>query len=187
MHARPHLPAAVVSAEDAPAFWRVGILWNISLSAATTAGEFTRLDQTMARGAGAPPHVHERYDEGFFIIEGAVEYTVGEGDDEQTILAEDGAAPRVRGPVRDGARPELLHPGRLRREHLHARRRQDASSRRKRQERSAGLPHRSGEGGGLPRPDLRTALTVDALTSRRVPWAPTHGCGVSLSGPVGCR
>lgn len=90
MPTRSHLPPTVVSAEDAPAFWRVGILWNISLSAATTAGEFTMMDQTMPQGSGAPPHVHERYDEGFFIIEGAVEYTVGE--EECVIVAEDGAA-----------------------------------------------------------------------------------------------
>lgn len=126
---QPHLPASVISAEDAPAFWRVGILWNISLSAETTAGEFTMMDQTMPQGSGAPPHIHERYDEGFFIIQGAVEYTVGQGDHEQTILGEDGAAvldppghpPRLRGQDRDGARPELLHARRLRREHLHAR------------------------------------------------------------------
>ncbi len=92
MSYRPHLPASLISAEDAPAFWRVSILWNISLSAETTAGQFTMMDQTMPQGSGAPPHIHERYDEGFFIIQGAVEYTVGQGDEEQTILAEDGAA-----------------------------------------------------------------------------------------------
>jgi quercetin dioxygenase-like cupin family protein len=90
MTARHHLPPSVISAEEAPAFWRVGVLWNISLSAATTAGEFTMMDQTMPQGSGAPPHVHERYDEGFFVIEGAIEYTVGE--EERVVLAEDGAA-----------------------------------------------------------------------------------------------
>jgi hypothetical protein len=59
---RPHLPASVISAEDAPAFWRVGILWNISLSAETTAGEFTMMDQ------------------------------VGHDTEQQTILADAGAA-----------------------------------------------------------------------------------------------
>jgi quercetin dioxygenase-like cupin family protein len=92
MRDRHHLPASVISAEDAPAFWRVGILWNIVLSAETTAGQFTMMDQTMPQGSGAPPHVHERYDEGFFIIEGAVEYDVGDGDEQETILAADGAA-----------------------------------------------------------------------------------------------
>lgn len=92
MSDRPHLPPSVISAEDAPAFWRVGILWNISLSAAATAGEFTMMDQTMPQGSGAPPHIHERYDEGFFIIQGAVEYTIDSGEHQRTVLAEDGAA-----------------------------------------------------------------------------------------------
>ena len=92
MQNRPHLPASVISAADAPPFWRVGILWNISLSAETTAGQFTMMDQTMPQGTGAPPHVHERYDEGFFIIDGAVEYTVADADGEETTLAEAGAA-----------------------------------------------------------------------------------------------
>jgi uncharacterized cupin superfamily protein len=70
----------------------VGILWNISLSAETTAGEFTMMDQTMPGVPGPRPTSNERYDEGFFIIEGAVEYTVGQGDQEQTILDETGAA-----------------------------------------------------------------------------------------------
>lgn len=90
MAQRPHLPPTLTSADQTPAFWRVGILWNISLSAQTTAGEFTMMDQTMPQASGAPPHIHERYDEGFFIIQGAVEYTVG--DDDQVLLAEDGAA-----------------------------------------------------------------------------------------------
>jgi len=68
------------------------ILWNISLSADTTAGEFTLMDQTMPQGAGAPPHVHERYDEGFFIINGTVEYTIADDDGPRTILANDGTA-----------------------------------------------------------------------------------------------
>jgi quercetin dioxygenase-like cupin family protein len=92
MSPRPHLPPAIVAAEDAPAFWRVGILWNVVLSADTTSGQFTMMDQTMPRGSGAPPHIHERYDEGFFIIDGAIEYTVGDGGDQQTTLAEPGAA-----------------------------------------------------------------------------------------------
>ena len=92
MSPRPHLPPSVIAAEDAPAFWRVGILWNIVLSADTTAGEFTMMDQTMPEGSGAPPHVHERYDEGFFIIDGAIEYMIDEGDQQRTVLAEAGAA-----------------------------------------------------------------------------------------------
>lgn len=92
MTERPHLPPTAVSAEDTPSYWRVGILWNVSLSADATAGQFTMMDQTMPKGSGAPPHVHERYDEGFFIIEGEITYTVGAGDDQQTIVAKAGSA-----------------------------------------------------------------------------------------------
>ncbi len=87
-----HLPASAISADDAPAYWLVGLLWNVVLSADTTAGQFTMMDQQMPKDTGAPPHVHERYDEGFFIIEGEVEYTVGAGDDKRTIVARDGGA-----------------------------------------------------------------------------------------------
>lgn len=87
-----HLPPTVMAADDAPAYWLVGLLWNVVLSAETTAGQFTMMDQKMPKDTGPPPHVHERYDEGFFVIEGEVEYTVGAGDEQQTILARDGAA-----------------------------------------------------------------------------------------------
>ncbi len=88
----PHLPPFSVPADEAPAYWLVGVLWNVVLSAAQTAGELTMMDQLMAKGSGPPPHIHERYDEGFFIIEGEVEYVVGAGDEQQTILASDGAS-----------------------------------------------------------------------------------------------
>lgn len=39
------------------------------LPADVTSGEFTMLDQTMPYGTGPPPHVDERYDEGFYILE----------------------------------------------------------------------------------------------------------------------
>ena len=92
MSNHPHLPPTGVSATNAPAFWRVGILWNVTLSADATAGQFTLMDQTMPRGSGAPPHIHERYDEGFFIIDGEVAYTVGDHEDRHTIVAESGGA-----------------------------------------------------------------------------------------------
>jgi quercetin dioxygenase-like cupin family protein len=92
MTSHPHLPPYAVSAEAAPAYWPVGILWNIVLSADATAGQFTMIDQQMPKGSGPPPHIHERYDEGFFIIDGEIEYTVGDGDDRQTITAKAGGS-----------------------------------------------------------------------------------------------
>jgi len=92
MSTQPHLPPLSVSADEAPAYWLVGLLWNVVLSARDTAGQFTMMDQLMPRGSGPPPHIHERYDEGFFIIEGEVEYVVGVGHERRTILAKNGAS-----------------------------------------------------------------------------------------------
>jgi mannose-6-phosphate isomerase-like protein (cupin superfamily) len=86
----PTTAPAVVAADDAPAFWQLGILWNVPLSADTTAGQLSLLDQTMPRGSGPPSHVHERYDEGFFVISGRIRYVVGDSDDE--LVADEGAA-----------------------------------------------------------------------------------------------
>jgi mannose-6-phosphate isomerase-like protein (cupin superfamily) len=66
------------------------------------------------------PHIHERYDEGFFIIDGEIEYTVGAGDDRQTIAAKAGGSVWIpRGTAHactvksEVTRAELLHPRRL--------------------------------------------------------------------------
>jgi mannose-6-phosphate isomerase-like protein (cupin superfamily) len=92
MSPQPHLPPLSVAADDAPAYWLVGVLWNVVLSAENTAGQLTMMDQLMPKDSGPPPHIHERYDEGFFIIEGEVEYVVGVGDEQQTIRAGNGAS-----------------------------------------------------------------------------------------------
>jgi hypothetical protein len=66
MRDRHHLPASVISAEDAPAFWRVGILWNTSRSSQRpralnfyTPGGFDESISMLASPAAAktlPPH-----------------------------------------------------------------------------------------------------------------------------------
>ena len=40
-------------------------------------GVFTMMEQLMPIGNGPPPHVHERYHEVFYIIEGEIEFQVG--------------------------------------------------------------------------------------------------------------
>ncbi|HEX3801250.1 MAG TPA: cupin domain-containing protein [Solirubrobacteraceae bacterium] len=67
----------VTAYEDAPAYWSIGILWNVLISADQSFGAFTLMDQTMPEGAGPPTHMHERMHEGFYIIEGEITYTIG--------------------------------------------------------------------------------------------------------------
>jgi quercetin dioxygenase-like cupin family protein len=90
MSTQPHLPPYILRDEEVPSYWQVGILWNVLLSADVTAGQFTLIDQLMPKDAGPPPHRHERYDEGFHLTDGEIEYTIGDDEDQQVLLAKTG-------------------------------------------------------------------------------------------------
>ena len=50
---------------------------RVKVSAETTDGAFSLIDYATARGwPGPPPHLHERTDEGFFILEGRYRFHV---------------------------------------------------------------------------------------------------------------
>jgi quercetin dioxygenase-like cupin family protein len=80
----------VTAYADAPAYWSIGILWNVLISGDQSFGNFTLMDQTMPEGAGPPSHMHERTHEGFYVLEGEITYTVGQ--DGTQIVAGPGAA-----------------------------------------------------------------------------------------------
>lgn len=151
-HATHHRSRTYHGVCNPPNCVQVGILWNISQSAETTAGEFTMMDQTMPQGTGAPPYVHERYDEGFFIIDGTVEYTIGYENGPRTILAEHGAAVWIplapATPSRSGPRQRALSTSTPRAASTKAspcsppQHRQDAPVPRERRQRPPRLPHR---------------------------------------------
>ena len=69
--------AFAVDYEQAPAYWSIGILWNVLISAERSFGQFTLMDQTMPEGAGPPLLMHERMAEGFYILDGEIRYEVG--------------------------------------------------------------------------------------------------------------
>jgi len=71
------LAPVVVAADDAPAYWNRGALWTVLLAADQTRGEITLIEQLMPQGSGPPLHVHERAAEGFYVIEGQIDVTVG--------------------------------------------------------------------------------------------------------------
>jgi len=89
MTADDHRHAGVVTgrAGISAAYWYRGTLWNVLLSADQTRGEFTLLDQTIPSGFGPPAHVHERQAEGFYILSGELELTVGTREDERVMRA----------------------------------------------------------------------------------------------------
>jgi quercetin dioxygenase-like cupin family protein len=67
-----------VPKNDGEARWWFGCLAVIKTRAADTAGQMTILEITEAPGAEGPLHVHHREDEGFWILEGDVTFTVGD-------------------------------------------------------------------------------------------------------------
>lgn len=63
--------------DSAPSFWADGGVWTVVASADATEGRFTMQDQIMPEGSGPSPHVHERYEEGFYVLDGEITCQVG--------------------------------------------------------------------------------------------------------------
>ncbi|GAB7070997.1 cupin domain-containing protein [Mycobacterium hodleri] len=80
----------VEQAGHSPAYWYRGALWNVLMSADQTLGEITLLEQIVPAGAGPPAHVHERQAEGFYVLSGELEMTIGV--DQQVVRAGAGSA-----------------------------------------------------------------------------------------------
>ena len=67
--------------------WVAGELMTFVVSGAETGGSYALTDSVVPPGGEAPPHVHHREDEAFWMIEGALEITVGN----DTLVAETGS------------------------------------------------------------------------------------------------
>ena len=74
----PPMPALMTGRDTAPAFWMIDILWVPLVECHATGGAFSVIEQWMRKGSGAfVPHVHATCDEWFYVIEGALDMTVG--------------------------------------------------------------------------------------------------------------
>lgn len=76
-----HVPAA-----GGRTFNLLGIPTTAKLAAADTGGAYILAEQTVPPGMGVPPHVHTREDEVFFVLEGEMEFVVGD----QTVMGKAG-------------------------------------------------------------------------------------------------
>jgi quercetin dioxygenase-like cupin family protein len=52
-------------------------VYRMKASGAQTGGLFGLVEVSTPQGSGPPPHVHEREDEAFYVLEGSYEVTVG--------------------------------------------------------------------------------------------------------------
>ncbi|MEQ1942528.1 quercetin 2,3-dioxygenase [Mesorhizobium sp. VNQ89] len=78
--------AFALGAEEGEARWWMGSLAVIKATAAQTGGQFTLVEVTENEGE-TPLHVHHREDETFIVLQGEVEFEVGE----KSIVAGPGA------------------------------------------------------------------------------------------------
>ncbi|MCA1839583.1 MAG: quercetin 2,3-dioxygenase [Actinomycetota bacterium] len=67
-----------VSAGEGEAWWWFGVLAEVKATAATTDGQFTVIEVTVAPGYEGVRHVHHNEDEAFWILEGDVTLEIGD-------------------------------------------------------------------------------------------------------------
>jgi quercetin dioxygenase-like cupin family protein len=58
--------------------WLVGDLIEVMLSAEDTGGAYSMIEETTPPGGGPPPHLHRDEDEALCVLEGEVEFLLGE-------------------------------------------------------------------------------------------------------------
>lgn len=80
------IPPLLASRNKENSYWYIGHLMSLLVSAEQTGGTYSLLRATERRGLEPPPHTHTREHETFLILDGEVQYTVGQ----QTFEAKPG-------------------------------------------------------------------------------------------------
>jgi quercetin dioxygenase-like cupin family protein len=73
-----HRPAAT-----GPAFWGPGDHYTFLVTGEESGGAYFAMEALVPPGGGPPPHIHSREDETFYVLDGKIEFVLGE----QTIVA----------------------------------------------------------------------------------------------------
>ena len=76
-----HVPAG-----SGPVYWGPGDQVRFILTGAETGGAFFLAEVLVPPGGGPPPHIHDREDETFYLLQGALTVWVGD----QTLYASEG-------------------------------------------------------------------------------------------------
>lgn len=60
------------------AYWYAGTLVHVLIDGAQTNGRYAQLELTIHPGSEPPVHTHTREEEAFYMLQGAIRFTVGE-------------------------------------------------------------------------------------------------------------
>jgi len=63
--------------ETSPALWNLGILWVIMANSENTGGSHSFIDELIPQGPSASPHIHQRAEEIFYIMDGEMTFFAG--------------------------------------------------------------------------------------------------------------
>ncbi len=66
-----------------PAFWGPGDHYTFLVTGEESGGAYFAMEALVPPGGGPPPHIHRREDETFYLLEGRVDFVLGE----ETITA----------------------------------------------------------------------------------------------------
>lgn len=65
-------------AETGPAYWGPGDHYTFLVTGEESGGAYFAMEALVPPGGGPPPHVHTREDETFYVLEGEIEFLLGE-------------------------------------------------------------------------------------------------------------
>ena len=70
-------------AATGPAFWGPGDRYTFLVTGEESGGSYFAMEAFVPPGGGPPPHVHRREDETFYLLEGEIEFLLGD----ETVVA----------------------------------------------------------------------------------------------------
>ncbi len=65
-----------INRDEAKSYWQIGNLWSVLASAQSTGNALTVVDQLMPKRSGPPLHIHERWHEFFYLLDGEIRFQV---------------------------------------------------------------------------------------------------------------
>jgi len=64
--------------ETGPAYWGPGDHYTFLVTGEESGGAYFAMEALVPPGGGPPPHIHTREDETFYVLEGAIEFVLGD-------------------------------------------------------------------------------------------------------------